>query len=215
MLKEFIHLSEKLNDPEYLHLLLEPVMIYGLAIGVIVFLFSFFFSERRMQFVALGIIIVSSLAVIPYLDQREKADKQVVKLRASNLPGMESMMKESQERRKDSQKAYVIVAALAGLTLLMGAHKGKPGMFAGVATSIAGAAVVVHGAWLHLEDAEIYHPNIRVVESVDGEKAEEKALRREKKRSEQARIEEGRASTQPVLTAPRHGDRRVSTSKPR
>ena len=74
MLREFAHLTEKLKDPEYLHLLLEPLMVWGLGIGVIAFLFAFFFGERKMQMVALAVIIISCLVVVPYIKQRKLAD---------------------------------------------------------------------------------------------------------------------------------------------
>ena len=73
MLRDFAHLTDKLSDPEYLYLLLEPIMVWGLGIGVIAFLFAFFFGERKMQLVALGVIMISSLAVIPYLKQKKKS----------------------------------------------------------------------------------------------------------------------------------------------
>ena len=174
MLREFAHLTEKLKDPEYMHLLLEPIMVWGLGIGVIAFLFAFFFGERKMQLVALAVILVSSLAVIPYLEQRQKSDERVMKLRGD----VKEMIAESGERRQDSRMAYVLVAALAGLTILMGAHKGMPGMIAGLGTAAAGAVVVIHGAWLHLKDAEIYHPNIRVAEKAVGESDEEPEKKR-------------------------------------
>ena len=98
----------------------------------------------------------------------------------------------------------------------MGAHKGKPGMLAGVSTAIAGAVVVVHGAWLHLKDAEIYHPNIRVVESADpGGRADEESR---KARNRTTVIEnEGEGETRPVSASPsgRPDGRRVVSSRPR
>ena len=208
MLREFAHLTDKLKDPEYLHLILEPIMIWGLGLGVVAFLFAFFFGERKMQFVALAVIIVSSLAVVPYLKQRQKADDRVVKLRGD----MKEMIVESQERRRDSRGAYLVVAALGGLTILMGAHKGKPGMLAGMGTAVAGAVVVLHGAWLHLKDAEIYHPNIRVAESA------EKGGRVERpSKKNNATAPPARDQTRPVSNRSSRSDggRRAVSSRPR
>jgi hypothetical protein len=217
MLIEFAHLSEKLKDPEYLHLLLEPIMIWGLGIGVIAFLFSYFFGERKMQLVALGVIIVSSLAVGPYLKQRAQADERVVKLRAD----MKEQIEASQERRKDSRGAYMLVAALAGLTVLMGAHKGMPGMLAGIGTVLAATVVVVHGAWLNLKDAEIYHPNIRVAESATesgaaGERKQKKGEGAAEKQGAPAPAAAAGGAPSPVSAKPRSIDeRRALSAKPR
>jgi len=216
MLREFAHLTEKLKDPEYLHLLLEPIMIWGLAIGVIAFLFAFFFGERKMQLVALAVIIASSLAVGPYLKQRAQSDERVVKLRGD----VKELIEESQERRRDSRGAYMLVAALAGLTMLMGAHKGMPGMVAGIGTALVGTIVVIHGAWLHLKDAEIYHPNIRVAESATPaarEAPRPRAKEPKKQKLEQTPAPEAAGATRPVATAPeRAADaRRAVSARPR
>ena len=42
-------LFSNLGDPEYLRLLLEPLPIYGLMLGIIDFIASFIFKERKMQ----------------------------------------------------------------------------------------------------------------------------------------------------------------------
>ena len=101
----------------------------------------------------------------------------------------------------------MLVAALAGLTVLMGAHKGKPGMLAGMATAVAGAVVVVHGAWLHLKDAEIYHPNIRVAESAEREDSSDK---KKKKRRPVEETDTRQVSTQPA----RPHERRARAARP-
>ncbi|MGI9244490.1 MAG: hypothetical protein ACR2RV_27060 [Verrucomicrobiales bacterium] len=210
MLREFTHLTEKLKDPEYLHLLLEPIMIWGLGIGLIAFLFAFFFGERKMQMVALAVIVISALAVGPYLDQRAQADERVVKLRGD----VKELIEESQERRRGSRGAYMLVAALAGLTMLMGAHKGLPGMLAGIGTAVVGTVVVIHGAWLHLKDAEIYHPNIRVVESAAPAPAPKKGGGAA---AGEARAKEPAGETRPVATTPREpvDGRRALNVRPR
>jgi len=156
-MKDIQILLNKLGDAEYRQLLLEPVLIYGVLIGVVAFLFAFLFKERKMQLGALLVIIVSALMIVPYLKARSAADKRAEKLFASQA----EQIAELRETRKDTQWAYFMVAGLAGVTLLMGAHKGKPGLLVGIATVGAGACLVVFSMSMHLKDAQIYHPNLR------------------------------------------------------
>jgi hypothetical protein len=169
-MKDIKMLFDKLGDAEYRHLILEPVMIYGVLIGVIAFLFAFLFKERKMQLGALMIIMVSSLCVVPYLKARSKSDKRAEKLFAANA----ELIEQQRETRKDAQWVYFMVAGLAGVTLLMGAHKGKPGLIVGIATIGAGAYLVLFSMAMHLKDAQIYHPNLRVAESEQGDKDKKK-----------------------------------------
>ena len=45
--------SEYLRSPEYLYLLLEPVLIFGVAIGVFLFLVTWIAKERKARIVSL------------------------------------------------------------------------------------------------------------------------------------------------------------------
>jgi len=177
-MKDIKILIDKLEDAEYRHLLLEPVMIYGVLIGVVAFLFAFLFKERKMQMGALIIIIASALCVVPYLKARSKSDKRAEKLFAANA----EMIEEQREARKDAQPLYFLVAGLAGVTLLMGAHKGKPGLIVGVVTIGAGAYLVLFSMAMHLKDAQIYHPNLRSEPEVADSKS------KKKKKSKQANV---------------------------
>ena len=156
-MKDIKMLFDMLGDPEYRHLLLEPVMIYGMLIGVVAFPFAFLFKERKMQLGALIVIMASSLAIVPYLKARSQSDKRMEKLYTERAEQIE----QQRDARKDTQWFYFMVAGLAGVTLLMGAHKGKPGLIVGIATIGAGAGLVVFSMAMHLKDAQIYHPHLR------------------------------------------------------
>ena len=156
-MKDITLLIEKLGDAEYRHLLLEPILIYGVLLGRFGFVFAFLFKERKMQLVALIVIIFSSLMVVPYLNARSAADKRAERLFVAQA----EQISEQRETRKDAQWAYFLVAGLAGVTLLMGPHKGKPGLLVGIATVVAGAGLVLFSASMHLKDSRVYHPNLR------------------------------------------------------
>ncbi len=150
-------LFDKFGDPEYRHLILEPVLIYGVLLGVVAFVLAFLFKERKMQLAALVVVIVSALMIVPYLNSRTVADQRAEKLFSSQA----EEIAEQRETRKDTQWAYFAVAGLAMVTLLMGAHKGKAGLVVGIVTVGAGITLVLFSMSMHLRDAQIYHPNLR------------------------------------------------------
>ena len=156
-MKEIAHLTSKLTDPEYLSLLIEPFMIWGLALGVVGTVLAFLFKERKAQMASLLLIIVAALMVVPYSQFRKKADTQSATIFATKRAQIE----EQQTRWLEAQWVYFAVAGLAGITLLMGMHKGKPGLLVGIGTVLAGTACVFFTMWLHLKESEIYHPNLR------------------------------------------------------
>ena len=156
-MNEFAYLLDKLKDPEYLTLLLQPFLIWGLAIGVLAFIIAFAVKERKTRLLSLILIMVAALMIVPYLSVRKKSDKRTANIFATKREEIQAQ----QTRWLESQWVYFAVAGLAGMTILMGADKGKPGMFVGIATAGAGTAAVFFTMWLHLKDAEIYHPNLK------------------------------------------------------
>lgn len=188
-MKDLKHLFDRIDDPEYKHLLLEPVLIYGVLIGVLAFVFAYFFKERKMQVGALVAIIISAVMVVPYLKARTKADKHNEKLFSQHA----EQIKEHREVRKDAQWAYFAVAALAGVTLLMGAHSGKPGFMVGIATVIGGVCLVLFSMTMHLKDTQVYHPNLRGKQEKKVSKSES-SKKKKSKSSAQRRPQERLAS---------------------
>ena len=55
------------QPPEYIHVLLNPLPVYGLSMGVLALAVAFFARSRAAKGVALGIIILTSAAAWPVL----------------------------------------------------------------------------------------------------------------------------------------------------
>src|ERR1700688_4254619 len=49
-----------LRQPEYIHVLINPLPIYGLAMGLLGLIAAFFLRSRRAQIVTLIIVLVSA-----------------------------------------------------------------------------------------------------------------------------------------------------------
>ncbi len=155
---EFANLLEKLRDPQFLHLLLEPMLIYGVAIGIIGFVAAFLVRERKMQLAALILIIASALTIVPYTHFRKKADNEHM---AQFAGTQKVLVEEHHTRLLEGQWIYFGIAGLAALTLLMGAHKGTPGLVMGGATAVAGVGVVLFSMWMQLKSESIANPELR------------------------------------------------------
>ncbi len=146
-------LFSNLGDPEYLRLLLEPVPIYGLMLGIIAFIAAFVFKERKMQVGALLLIMISATAGLPFLKEHSDTGIRADKSHA----GQSEQIAAQQKTQEDAQWAYLAVAGLAGVTLLMGAHKGMPGLIVGIATIGAGSCLLIFGMTMH---SQIHRPNL-------------------------------------------------------
>jgi hypothetical protein len=146
-------LFSNLGDPEYLRLLLHPLPIYGLMLGIIAFIAAFVFKERKMQVSALLLIMISAMAGLPLAEKHNNTGIPGEKFDAGHSEQF-AVQRKTQEK---AQWAYLAVAALAGVTLLMGAHKGKPGLIVGIATIGAGTSLVIFGMAMH---SQAHRPNL-------------------------------------------------------
>jgi hypothetical protein len=154
------NLGKALSDPEYLFLLIEPVFIYGIFLGVIVFTFGFFFRDKKAQTLGLIFIIVSSFCIWPYLQFRDKAEARISKVYAIEDPTIVKGFKKQSQLRRDTQWVYFALGGIAGVVLLIGAQTNRMGFVLGLATAGGGILVVVFSMSLHLKEAQVFHPNL-------------------------------------------------------
>lgn len=144
----------RLRDAQYAHLLLEPLMLYGLLFGIIFFAIGHYLGQAKCRAAALIVITVCSLIVSPYLGLRNKA---IHPRELDRRPADAKLIKEQYQRRVDTKWVYYAFAVLAVLALLGG---GKLAQISNIAIIGGGIGIVLLSAWLHMKEAEIYHPNI-------------------------------------------------------
>src|SRR5438093_12930462 len=60
-----------LNQPEYLHVLLNPLPVYGLTLGAFALVLAFILKKRSAHVVALAVIFVSALSAWPAIHYGE------------------------------------------------------------------------------------------------------------------------------------------------
>lgn len=155
MWRELSTLWQSLRDPEYAHLLLESLPLYGIGLGLLFLVAGISFREGKCKTLALALICLSSASVWPYLSLREKAEPRVVAMRE---PSFSPLIREQTKRRASLQLLYYCTAAFAGLAaLLSAAGKGRGVLVVALLFAIAAFWASL---WLHKKEAEIYHRNI-------------------------------------------------------
>lgn len=153
MLSNLEILFSRLRDAQFTCLLLEPLLLYGLLFGVIFFAVGHYMGQPKCRLAALIVIGICSLSIIPYNSLRQKAMSREL----SSRPSDAKLIKDQQQRRTSTAWVYYSLAIAAVLSLISG---GKIARFSDYAIIFGGIAVIVFSAWLHMKEAEIYHPNI-------------------------------------------------------
>ncbi len=140
-------------DDEYFFVFLDPMFVWGIGLGLMFYIGSFFFKETKTRALALVVMMVSAFAIYPYMKNRESAAPGV----RGTWTQRASTFNEQHERRENTQWFYYAFALLALVTLVLGK---KFGAILPIFTIIAALVMFVLSLWLHMKESEVYHPNI-------------------------------------------------------
>jgi hypothetical protein len=155
MWRELTTLWQNIRDPEYLHLLLEPLPLYGLGIGLTFVIVSLVFGELKSRMLALAIICVSCASVWHYTELRDQATPRIL---ATRSPDYAPLIQEQTQRRKDWSWPYYVQALLSLTAIVTTRHpKGRPLLLVVV---ILGTLLFWFSIWVHKKECEVYHRNI-------------------------------------------------------
>ena len=77
---------DALKDPEYGFLFLEPVLIWGIALGLATFIFALIVREPKTQIFGLIIVVGSCMLIGPYSNKRHVAEKRIVNVYQHDNP---------------------------------------------------------------------------------------------------------------------------------
>jgi hypothetical protein len=150
-------LFSRLKDAEYFYLLLEPLALFGLFFGLIFFAVGFYLSQEKCRIAALIVIILSCWSVYPMMKERAQAQQRVI-LDTSITHVSADTFKRQTALREDTKWIYYGVGAFALLALVAG---GKLGSWSNIVLIVGGCLALVFSVWLHMKEAEVYHPNIK------------------------------------------------------
>src|SRR6266513_6075826 len=73
-------LLRDLRHPEYIHVLINPLPIYGLAMAWVGLIVSLFLGSRRAQIATLAILLISAASAWPVYEYGEQAENPVISM---------------------------------------------------------------------------------------------------------------------------------------
>ena len=105
---------ERLNNPEYLHVLLNPLPVYGLAVGGLGLLIAIMSRSRAARVTALILVMMSGLSAWPVYHYGETAYNRIEPLADSD--GVK-WLDEHQRRGETLIYLFYVVAALSAVAI--------------------------------------------------------------------------------------------------
>ncbi|MCI0349180.1 MAG: hypothetical protein L0Z53_07125, partial [Acidobacteriales bacterium] len=146
------------QPPEYVHVLLNPMPVYGLAIGMLALGAAVLARSKPARAIALGIIVVSAASAWPVQYYGENAYQRVRQI--SDEAGQQSL---DEHMERAAKLVYIFYAtALLGIIALVSQRKfPKAATPLAVVTLFVGAASLCAGGWISKAGGQIRHPEFR------------------------------------------------------
>ena len=104
-----------LRQPEYIHVLINPLPVYGLAMGLLGLIVAFFLKSRAAQIATLIIVMICAASAWPVYELGQQAKDRVLSM--ENETG-QAWLEEHEDRAEDCIWFFYALAALSAVALV-------------------------------------------------------------------------------------------------
>ncbi|MEW6365693.1 MAG: hypothetical protein AB1714_13775 [Acidobacteriota bacterium] len=147
-----------LRQPEYVHVLLNPLPVYGLAMGVVGMVVAFILRERRAMAVALAVVFVGALSAWPVVFSGHRGYDRVYAMSGEDA---QQWLDVHEERAESFLPLYLTTAALAAVAFfsqLKWPRLGKPVTWLVLLLALASLGA---GGWISQAGGQVRHSEFR------------------------------------------------------
>ena len=147
-----------LRQPEYVHVLLNPLPVYGLLIAWIGLIIAGVLKSRRAQVVTLVLVLISSLSAWPVYEFGQQAYDRVLSM--TDEDG-ERWLDDHQDRAEDLIWIFYTLAVLSAAAIAVPIKWPKSSAPLVIAVILLGAAAFGSGAYIAYAGGRIRHREFR------------------------------------------------------
>ena len=148
-----------LKEPEYIHVLLNPLPIYGIALGILALGLALILRSRRAEVLALVLVLVGAGSTIPVVHYGD-AGYDVIESKMSSDQA-EAWLDAHGQRATRAMPAYYALIALAILALLIPWKWPKPALVLNGLTLLLAIFDLGLSGWIGYAGGQAMHPEFR------------------------------------------------------
>jgi hypothetical protein len=151
-------LVRDLRQPEYIHVLLNPLPVYGLLVGWIGLVIGLALRSRRAQIATLSLVLLSSISAWPVYEFGQQGYDRVLSM--TDEAG-EAWLDEHMHRAEDLIWVFYVLAALSAFAIAVPINWPKSSMPLAVAVILLGAVTLGSGAYIAYAGGRVRHREFR------------------------------------------------------
>ena len=147
-----------LRQPEYIHVLLNPLPVYGLLVGWIGLVIGLALRSRRAQIATLSLVLLSSISAWPVYEFGQQGYDRVLSM--TDEAG-EAWLDEHMHRAEDLIWVFYALAALSVFAIAAPIKWPRCSVPLAVAVILLGAVALGSGAYIAYAGGRIRHREFR------------------------------------------------------
>jgi len=147
-----------LRQPEYFHVLINPLPIYGLFLSWVGLIIALFLKSRRAQIATLALVLISSTSAWPVYEFGQQAYDRVLSMADSDG---QAWLDEHQDRAEDLIYIFYALAALSAIAIAAPMKWPKSSVPLAVAAILLGAVTLGTGGYIAYAGGKIRHREFR------------------------------------------------------
>ena len=151
-------LIRDLQQPEYIHVLLNPLPVYGLLVGWVGLVIGLALRSRRAQIATLTLVLLSSISAWPVYEFGQQSYDRVLSM--TDEAG-EAWLDEHMHRAEDLIWVFYALAALSVFAIAAPIKWPKSSMPLVVAVILLGAVTLGSGAYIAYAGGRVRHREFR------------------------------------------------------
>jgi hypothetical protein len=151
-------LVRDLRQPEYIHVLINPLPVYGLAMGWIGLIIALFLRSRRAQIATLAIVLISAASAWPVYELGQQAYDRVLSI--TDEDG-KAWLDAHRDRGEDLIYVFYALAALSFIAIAAPMKWPKASVPLALGVILLGAVAIGMGAYIAQAGGKIRHREFR------------------------------------------------------
>src|SRR6266513_4132263 len=152
----FLHALQR--QPEYVHVLINPLPIYGLAMGWIGLIIALFLRSRPAQIATLALVLISAVSVWPAYEFGEEGYDRVLSMTDDDG---HAWLDEHQRRAEQLIYFFYALAGLSAVAIAVPIRWPKTSTSLVITTILFGGIVLGIGGYIAYAGGKIRHKEFR------------------------------------------------------
>jgi predicted ABC-type exoprotein transport system permease subunit len=154
----FHDLLQQLKQPEYVHVLLNPIPVYGMLSGILALIVALILRSRPAQIAALVVVIFAALSVWPVMEYGGRAYDRVFSMSDQDA---QQWLDVHMHRADVGSWVFYATAAVAVTALVLPRFRPRTQLPLALATLVFALASLATGAWISRAGGKVRHSEFR------------------------------------------------------